>query len=185
MTCAGRVLLAAVIIAVAACGVRTDRDVVVADPEDVPFGLLEEEPTETTVVTGNATEVTICLWDGDRLKEVRTGGSAEAAETLALLASPPRDEATRLLSTAVFEPAIFRSVSVTAGVARVDLAATFTEADATAQRAVIAQAVCTLTARPGIGQVEFTLDGTPIAVPRGDGSTTTDRVTREDYAGLL
>ena len=182
---ARRTLLAVAIIAVAACGVRTDRDVVVADPEDVPFGLLEEETTETTVVRPNAAEVTICLWDGDRLREVRTGGPSNAAETLALLASPPRNEETRLLSTAVFEKTIFRSVSVTAGVARVDLATSFTQADATAQRAVIAQAVCTLTARPGIGQVEFTLDGTPVAVPRGDGSTTADRVTREDYAGLL
>ena len=181
---ARRALFAVAIVAVSACGVRTDRDVVVADPEDVPFGLLEED-TETTVVPPNAAEVTICLWDGDRLKEVRTGGPSNAAETLALLASPPRNEETRLLSTAVFERTIFRSVSVTAGVARVDLATSFTQADATAQRAVIAQAVCTLTARPGIGQVEFTLDGTPVAVPRGDGSTTTDRVTREDYAGLL
>ncbi len=43
----------------------------------------------------------------------------------------------------------------------------------------------TATARPGVGQVRFTLDGQPVEVPHADGSVGTDAVSRDDYAALL
>ncbi|MGH9272128.1 MAG: hypothetical protein ACRDZ2_12740, partial [Ilumatobacteraceae bacterium] len=47
--------------------------------------------------------------------------------------------------------------------------------------------VLTLTRRPGIGQVQFSLEGEPLAVPGGDGVQTDpgESVSRVDYADLL
>lgn len=41
------------------------------------------------------------------------------------------------------------------------------------------------TAQPGVGLVEFSIDGDPIDVPRADGSLTDSAVTRDDYAPLF
>ena len=51
----------------------------------------------------------------------------------------------------------------------------------------IAQIVLTLTRRPGIGQVQFTLDGEPLAVPERDNVQTVPGalVSRNDYQSLL
>ena len=70
--------------------------------------------------------------------------------------------------------------TVTGGIATVELSADFTAASSTDQRAAVAQIVCTLTARPGIGQVQFQLNAKPADVPRGDGSTTSKPVSRDD-----
>ena len=48
----------------------------------------------------------------------------------------------------------------------------------------VAQMVFTLTARPGIGRVSFTIDGEPVDVPDGSGALTSDPVAREDYDDL-
>ena len=71
------------------------------------------------------------------------------------------------------------------GVAQVDLAAEFAELGSDRQLLAIAQLVLTLTSRPGVGQVAFTLDTAPIDVPRADGTITSDPVTRADYASML
>jgi spore germination protein GerM len=54
----------------------------------------------------------------------------------------------------------------------------------TEQLIALAEIVYTATARPGVGQVSFTLEGEPIEIPRGDGSLTSDAVTRGDYREL-
>ena len=53
------------------------------------------------------------------------------------------------------------------------------------QLLAVAQIVCTLTGRPGVGQVSFTLQGARLAVPKGDGSLVSSPVARDDYAGLM
>jgi spore germination protein GerM len=72
-------------------------------------------------------------------------------------------------------------VTTARGTATVDLAEAFTLAGQEDQAAAIAQLVYTLTARPGIGRVAFTLDGEVVEVPRGDGTLTTDALTRDDF----
>lgn len=51
----------------------------------------------------------------------------------------------------------------------------------------IGQIVLTLTSMPGTGQVQFVVDGVPIAVPRADGSiaSATQPVTFDDYSTLV
>lgn len=75
-----------------------------------------------------------------------------------------------------------------AGFATVDLAVgPYEDIDARDFRLAIAQIVLTLTRRPGIGQVQFTLDDEPLAVPGKEGAQTEPGalVSRVDYESLL
>ncbi|MBM2614619.1 GerMN domain-containing protein [Actinoplanes sp. LDG1-06] len=47
------------------------------------------------------------------------------------------------------------------------------------------QIVCTLTARPDVGEVVFTRDGQRLEVPRGDSTLTNAPLRSSDYAGLV
>jgi spore germination protein GerM len=51
----------------------------------------------------------------------------------------------------------------------------------------VAQIVLTLTSRPGIGQVLFSVDGVPTGVPRGRGDLAgpLTPVTFDDYSSLV
>lgn len=77
------------------------------------------------------------------------------------------------------------SVSVSRGIASVDLRSSVEDLSGRNQLLAFAQLVCTLTAQPGIGSVAFTVDGQPIEVPRGDGSLTSGSVSRDAYASLI
>lgn len=76
------------------------------------------------------------------------------------------------------------------GQARVDLhTEVLSDIDTTDQRLVIAQLVLTLGVRPGVGQVSFSSDGDPLAVPvpsRGNLlSEPGEPLSRDDFAPLL
>ncbi len=71
------------------------------------------------------------------------------------------------------------------GIARVDLGPAVSALPGGEQLLAVAQIVCTLTGRPGVGQVSFTLEGASLAVPKGDGSLVTSPVARDDYASLV
>lgn len=73
-------------------------------------------------------------------------------------------------------------VQTSRGVAVVALAPTFR--DIPDQMLAVAQIVLTITER-GVGFVQFTIDGTPIQVPKADLSQTADPVVKEDYSMLL
>jgi spore germination protein GerM len=100
------------------------------------------------------------------------------------LASPPSD-AGPLLRTALTELSIVREVRLLGGIARVDLLSDVSALPTDEQLLAVAQIVCTLTGRPGVGQVSFTLEGARLAVPKGDGSLVTSPVARDDYATLV
>lgn len=79
-------------------------------------------------------------------------------------------------------------VTVERGLATVDVAGSLlTEISPIDQPLAIAQIVLTLTSRPGIGQVEFRVDGDPQAVPRGGGelARADEAVAYDDYAMLV
>lgn len=80
------------------------------------------------------------------------------------------------------------TVSVERGIATVDVSgALLTEISPIDQPLAIAQIVLTLTSRPGVGQVEFRVDGDPQAVPRGGGelARANEAVAYDDYAMLV
>ena len=168
-----------------ACGVSPERHPHVVDDDKVPFGLLTTSTTTATTATTatGGTAVTLCFHRGPVVVPVgRSSPQPAAGDVLHLfLEGPSSEEAADGFSTAVFDPRIISSVGVTAGVATVELSQAFTEAGARVQLDVIVELVCTLTAQPGIGQVAFQLRGERVEVPRGDGSLTSQPVSRDDY----
>lgn len=80
------------------------------------------------------------------------------------------------------------TVTVERGLATVDVEGSLlAEISPIDQPLAIAQIVLTLTSRPGIGQVEFRVDGDPQAVPRGGGelAPADEPVAYDDYAVLV
>jgi spore germination protein GerM len=101
---------------------------------------------------------------------------------------PPPDVAVGL--TSVLPVGLARGVTESAtGVATVDLVGEIFEdiEGGDEQRRAIAQIVLTLTRRPGIGQVSFTLDGEDLQVPKRGNvlSEPGEPVSRLDYESLL
>lgn len=171
---------------VAGCGIPTAERPQLARDADVPFGLLAPatSTTSTTALPENTTSATsLCLYQGDNVvtvsRELRRGDLFDSLRALEQRTSP--DERQQGLETALPGPGTFVSADVVAGVARIDLAASFAALPAAEQLRVVAQVVCTATAQPGVGQVLFTLEGAPIDVPRGDGSLASGAVTRDAY----
>ncbi len=172
---------------VTACGVNAQSSARLANPRTVPFELLD--PTAPTLVpnaAGRQSEsVSLCfIRDHDlvvvqRLIEV----PVLLRDAIGSLAEPPQTTAD--LRTAFGGETLVNDVQLNAGVVRVDLAPTVASLGGDNQLLAIGQLVCTLTARPGVGQVAFTLAGAPVDVPRADGSLTVNAVARDDYAALI
>ena len=187
-----RLVAAGVIVAMLSlpsCSVSTEDRAQPAPNRDVPFGLLDSEvpPIVPTTVAGPANEPVQLYFvrDGRLAPVVRPlDVPVDPEDVVAALAAPPTDAA-QAVRTALSDPQVVRDITVVAGVARVDLAATIGELGGDDQLLAVAQIVCTLTARPGIGQVSFALEGLPTEVPRGDGSIVSQPVSRDDYAALL
>lgn len=175
----------------AGCGVRPESRAALAEPGDVPYDLLTPAvPVATTTTQGPAgptVAVNVYFVQGGRLapaeRRVLTPVALDRlVQTLA--AGPTEAENTVGLRTALLSVDVVRSVVLAGGIATVDLAASFTEAVGQNQLLALAQIVFTLTERPGVGRVGFTLEGSPVGVPRGDGAVTLDSVSRDDYSAL-
>ena len=171
-----------------ACGVATKSSADRAKAADVPFGLLDTDPPSGASASPAGTPVEIYYYDSANQRLVRTE---------ARLDDPSLENALRQLQDATAAGAetlpsgnplgdadVIQSVSVSGGVATVDLAESFTELSTANQLAALAEIVYTATARPGVGQVTFTLDGQPREVPRGDGSLSSSPLTRRDYQNV-
>jgi spore germination protein GerM len=161
----------------------------VTNDDDVPFALLDASapPLVPSSPSGAAAQpVTLCfVRDGRLVVTARSLAAPVSLESaLHALAAPPTD-AGPLLRMALTDASLLRTVKLAAGVAQVDLQAAISQLTGEEQLLAVAQMVCTLTARPGVGQVSFTLDGSLLAVPKGDGSLATSPVARDDYASLL
>lgn len=181
-----RVLGLVALVAASACGVSTQSHVSTVEPSGVPFGLAAatDDTSPTTAIADARTVAEIYLVDGDGrlLAVLRTLDVVDPTSVVAaLLEGPTQDEADFGLLTALPDGDIVRSVDVVDGVAAVDLGDEFATADGATQRTALAQIVYTLTGRPGIGRVSFTLEGQPVEIPRGDGSLTTGSVSRDSY----
>lgn len=145
-------------------------------------------PTRTTVVETESVQLHFILGESITMVVRQLATPAEPQNVLdSLLAGYP----TSLFGTDV-RSAIPRdleaTVTVERGLATVDTAGSLlTEISPIDQPLAIAQIVLTLTSRPGIGQVEFLVNGEPQAVPRGGGelAPADEPVAYDDYAMLL
>ena len=181
-------VLCALVVLGAGCAVPAQDEAETASDEAVPFALLDRQaPPIVPPASGPSSEpVALCFVRDGRLVIV----SDELAAPVDLRApldalALPRPDAGPLLRTALTEPSIVRDVRLLGGIARVDLLSHVSALPTDEQLLAIAQIVCTLTARPGVGQVSFTLEGARLAVPKGDGSLVNSPVARDDYAGLM
>ena len=192
------------LIAVAAlpsCAVAGSGSFSPIDDSEIPLSLSQATttvpPTPTTTIeastdVGETLNELVDLYFilGTRLLKVQTSvvSPASPEQAMTLLGSGPLNDPSYVgLRTAI--PQILDSqVDVTRGVANVTVPQSFLRSLApNDQRLAIAQIVATLTSRPGIGQVTFFVDGSPIPVPRGRGDVVPGGtpVTFDDYAMLI
>ena len=179
-----------------ACGLRTQDSAVAIDK--VPFDLVATTTSSTTSSTVapptsiNAPIETVSLYFIAANKLIPTLRDLPVEPSLQkvldeLLEGLPQASFVSLLRSAL--PATLRAtVEVTRGLAVVDTDESLLAVSASLdQRLAIAQIVLTLTSRPGVGQVLFTVDGLPQAVPRGAGdrAKANQPVAYEDYISLL
>lgn len=180
------VALALALLLVAACGVGEEGSPRLREDDEVPFGLLDATTTTTTPSpsTVPAGGTPICLADEDDLIVVVPRAPGSTLEER--LASGPTDDEDELgLRSVLTDPAQVVGADVEDGVASIELAEDFGVATPSEQRLAIAQLVCTATRTPGVGQVAFTLGGTTLAVPTGDGALTEEPVSVDDYSDFV
>ena len=170
---------------------------------DIPFGLSSPQTTipqtTTTVSDPNSTEslpiavsepVDLFFISNSRIIKVQrnVASPANPAQALSSLVEGPSTSPEFVgLRTAL--PTTFTArVDVTRGVAQVDATRAFLNSlSGLDQKLAIAQIVLTLTSRPGVGQVLFSVEGKLISVPRGRGDSVASgiAVTFDDYASLI
>ena len=184
------------VLALSACGLRTQDSAVAIDK--VPFDLAVTTTSSTTSSTVappasiNAPSETVSLYFVAANKLIPTLRDLAVETSLQqvldeLVKGLPQASFVSLLRSALPQ-GLRASVEVTRGLAVVDTDASLLAVSASIdQRLAIAQIVLTLTSRPGVGQVLFTVDGQPQAVPRGAGdlAKANQPVAYEDYVSLL
>lgn len=178
---------ATILLALAACGVPTDDEARVTDPAEVPFGLLDaDRRARTDVERSGPTVVEVYLFAETEAALIPVARRVEDPTLMTALAElergPTDAEAAAGLRSALDESDVIIAADVSGDTATVDLAEGFSAISGADQLVAIAQTVFTATARPGVDQVAFLLDGRPIEIPRGDGSLTSGAVSRDDYA---
>ena len=170
---------------------------------DIPFGLSSPQTTipqtTTSVSDPNSTEslpiavsepVDLFFISNSRIIKVQrnVASPANPAQALSSLVEGPSTSPEFVgLRTAL--PTTFTAkVDVIRGVAQVDATRAFLNSlSGLDQKLAIAQIVLTLTSRPGVGQVLFSVEGKLISVPRGRGDSVASgvAVTFDDYASLI
>lgn len=194
-----RVPLAGLLVACAAvlvsCGVPTESATNPIRDQDVPYELLEPAVTtstpraEGTTTTERVSEtIPLYLVRNDRIekRERKADAPVGTAARLAMLAEPLPDVDTEAGFRSAVPPGSFTSTAPTiqGGVATVDLSREFTAVPGKEQALAFAQITYTLTDLPGVGQVMFTLNGSPISALDADGALITGAVTEDTYRNL-
>ena len=178
--------LLALVVALTSCGVPTRAEADRARRDDVPFGLLDpDRSTEGAGSSSSGTPVDLYFYDSTTTRLVVVSRDLERTDpetVLRTLQEIPADNSSLPTGNPLGDTDVIRSAEVSRGLVIVDLSDSFSEiAGATGQVIALAEIVYTATARPGVGQVKFTLDGLPVEVPRGDGSLSSQSLTRSDY----
>ena len=174
------------VVGVVSCGVPTDSTATRMRAKQVPFGLLDRN-SGASASDGVGDAGSVFFAKSGRLVSVprRLAASAPPDVLLGILRrGPTKGEVAAGMRSALLGQTLARVVSVTGGTATVDLRSAFSTLPSSDQFLALAQLVFTLTGRPGIGQVRFTLAGQPTEVPLSDGSLVRRRVSRDDFDGV-
>jgi spore germination protein GerM len=202
------VLVMALGFAAAACGVPTDSSFKAVDSGDLPPYLQEATsttaaptttapPPSTAVPAPTTTSlpnevVTVYFVLGRRLRPVERTLARPAAtvpvnpkQVLEQLQSGPVEEDRPVGLRSALLSDVINEVKVAGGTATVDLKAAGIPPAPSEQVLAFGQIVATLTARPGIGRVAFTIDGRAVDVPVADGTLASDSISCDAYLTLL
>jgi len=192
------------ILAGVACGVPEEGRFIALTPQEVPDALSATTtvalPTTTLepAIDNTTTSVADVLYENVELYFVSANRVVRSERRIVSPATPTQvldtllaglDPSTENVGLRSALPrALTATIEVRRGVARIESTAPFlSELEPLDQRLAIAQLVLTLTRRPGIGQVIFSVDGEIIQVPRGGGDLTPpgSAVTFDDYLAVL
>jgi spore germination protein GerM len=164
----------------------------------VPYGLTGTTPPSTAAATAaspfiaptTAAAVTYDLYfiRGGILVPVarKSNVMPSSADVVTALAEGPTEaEVNAGHRSAIASADIVTRTRETANTVTVDLARTFNDIPRGDRILSLGQITLTLTARPGVSFVQYTIADTPIEVPKANGVVTRDPVTRSDYSDLL
>ena len=181
------VAVSVTVLVIAGCTITSENSANELTDEQVPFDLLDADRAGNELPTDVGGVGEVYMVAGDQLLSVPRpiAPDADLAAVISVLTSgPTRNEGAIGLRSALPRDRTILSVSQSRRTATVDLDPAFAEIRAAEQPIAIAQIVFTLTRRPDIERVAFTLEGEPLEVPRGDGSLTSDPLTPGDFPEL-
>jgi spore germination protein GerM len=191
------------IVLASSCAVPNSGSYQKVAPADIPFGLNAPETTlpqtTTTVPDPSSTEslpaavsepIDLFFISNSRIIKVQrnVASPANPSQALSSLVEGPNTSPEFVGLRTALPTTFAASVDVIRGVARVDATRAFLNSlSGLDQKLAIAQIVLTLTSRPGVGQVLFSVDGKLISVPRGRGDSVASgvAVTFDDYSTLI
>jgi len=186
-----------------ACAVPNSGSYSQVAPEDIPFGLNAPQTTlpQTTTTVFDPTivdslpiavsePIDLFFISNSRIIKVQrnVGSPANPSQALSSLVEGPSSSPEFVGLRTALPTTFVASVDVIRGVAQVDATRAFLDSlSGLDQKLAIAQIVLTLTSRPGVGQVLFSVDGKLISVPRGRGDSVSSgvAVTFDDYSSLI
>jgi spore germination protein GerM len=191
------------LLTLSACAVPNSGSYSQVAPEDIPFGLNAPQTTlpqttttvfDPTIVDSLPIAVTepidLFFISNSRIIKVQrnVGSPANPSQALSSLVEGPSSSPEFVGLRTALPTTFVASVDVIRGVAQVDATRAFLDSlSGLDQKLAIAQIVLTLTSRPGVGQVLFSVDGKLISVPRGRGDSVSSgvAVTFDDYSSLI
>ncbi len=157
-----------------------------APPTTTPASEPDETPPDTTDPT--ITVEVFFLSDTEAIPVTRTytGREPATAAMQALLAGPSSEEASSGLNSAVPPGTLLLGLSISGGVADVDLSGEFESGGGSFNiLGRLVQVVYTLTQFPTVDEVRFLLDGKPVDSFSGEGVVLDGPVGRNDYLSAV
>ena len=191
------------VVLISSCAVPSSGSYSQVPSAEIPFGLNAPQttlpPTTTTVLDPMITDslpvavsepIDLFFISNSRIIKVQrnVASPANPSQALSSLVEGPSTSPEFVGLRTALPTTFAASVDVIRGVARVDASRTFLNSlSGLDQKLAIAQIVLTLTSRPGVGQVLFSVDGKLISVPRGRGDSVASgvAVTFDDYSSLI
>lgn len=184
----GPALVVVCALTIGACGVPADDGPREIPAGQVPFDLLAPSTSQPeTTLPVMTVPATVFVLGPERLVPVTRSIARPPSlgAVLATLIQGPTDaEASAGLRSAVNPQTAVLSSQVVNGTAVVNVSEAFSGIATSDQILALAQLVWTATALPDVTSVQVVLNSVPVEVPRGDGSTTSQALRRNDYAGL-
>jgi spore germination protein GerM len=180
-------LVAALILGLAGCGVGAQERAHPIDQAAEGWSAVTS-PTPPAIQSGPIVERIYLVRDDMLVPVERRVPQPPTIEALLrdLVAGPTEAESQAGFSSPLLGTDIIANATVSNGQATVELVVdAIGDTGRTDDILQLGQIVCTLTSRNEITWVQFTRDGKPITVPRGDAERTDSPLTAADYSGVI